>query len=244
MPGESGSRECRASRAGVRGRVRESGVRWGRECRASRESRGRESGEKNLAIWMQPPRRGAEYTIRGSLSSPPAVRRSAGSAPRRVAGSVCDGLVAPRLSGGSRDSRPRFAAEQLVPPQLRPEWRGPGAVRLSMRWDAFWLRPAERPPGVGSSVGRMPLSMRKHGGRGRLARRWMCGLVLIRVRAASEARIVKAARAVGLLAIAGVPRVGPPRSRGVLPSSPPGAEAPGLGIAEAPREGAFRSKGS
>ncbi|CAM6014446.1 unnamed protein product [Sphagnum balticum] len=150
----------------------------------------------------------------------------------------------PRLARGSRDSRLWFAAEQLVPPQLRPEWRGPGAVPPSMRWDAFWVRPAERPPGVGSSVGRIPFSMRKHGGRGRLARRWMCGLVLIRVRAASEARNVKAVRAVGLLAVAGVPRVGPPRLRGVLPSSPPGAEAPGLGIAEAPREGAFRSKGS
>lgn len=203
-----------------------------------------ESGIGSLAIWMQPPRGGAEYTIRGRFSSSPARRRSGGSAPRRVAGSVCDGLVAPRLSRGSRDSRLRFAAEQLVPPQLRPEWRGPGAVPPSMRWDAFWVRPAERPPGVGSSVGRIPFSMRKHGGRGRLARRWRCGLVLIRVRAASEARNVKAVRAVGLPAVAGVPRVGPPRLRGVLPSSPPGAEAPGLGIAEAPREGAFRSKGS
>jgi hypothetical protein len=56
--------------------------------------------------------------------------------------------------------------------------------------------------------------------------------------------ICKAVRALGLLAVAGVPRVLPPRLRGVLPSSPPGADAPGLGIAEAPRKGAFRSKGS
>ena len=59
--------------------------------------------------------------------------------------------------------------------------------------------------------------------RGRsLARRRMCGLVRIRVRAASEARILMAARTLGLLAFAGVPRVVPPRLRGVLPSSAPG----------------------
>jgi hypothetical protein len=57
-----------------------------------------------------------------------------------------------------------------------------------MRWDACWARPAERSPGVGSSVGRVLFSVPKHGGLGGLARRWMCGLVRIRVRAASEAR--------------------------------------------------------
>lgn len=56
--------------------------------------------------------------------------------------------------------------------------------------------------------------------------------------------ILKAARAPGVLAVAGVPRVVPPRLRGVLPSSPPGGVAPGPGIAEAPRKGAFRLKGS
>ena len=66
---------------------------------------------------------------------------------------------------------------------------GAGARRwLSMRWDACWARPAERSPGVGSSVGCVLFSMPKHGGRGGLPRRWMCGLVRIRVRAASEAR--------------------------------------------------------
>ena len=68
---------------------------------------------------------------------------------------------------------------------------GAGARRwLSMRWDACWARPAERSPGVGSSVGCVLFSMPKHGGRGGLPRRWMCGLVRIRVRAASEARNV------------------------------------------------------
>jgi hypothetical protein len=69
----------------------------------------------------------------------------------------------------------------------------------------------------------------------------VCGLVFICIRATSEARILKAARGIGLFAIAGIPRVVPPCLRGVLPTSPLGADAPGLGIAEAPHKGAFRS---
>jgi hypothetical protein len=115
---------------------------------------------------------------------------------------------------------------------------------LSMQWDAWWVRPAERSPGVESSVRCVLFSTPKHGGRGRLSRRWMCGLVFIRVRAASEAKNLKAAHALGLLAIAGVPWVLPPRLRGALPSSPPSANAPRLGIAEASCKGTFRSKGS
>jgi hypothetical protein len=87
--------------------------------------------------------------------------------------------------------------------------------------------------------------MRKHGGRGRLARRWICGLVPIRFRAASERRILMAARALGLLAVAGVRRVA--CRRGCAASfrvRPRGAAAPGPGIAQAPRKGAFRLKGS
>ncbi len=139
---------------------------------------------------------------------------------------------------------PRFAAEPLVPPQLRPEWRSPGAALAQYAMGCMSGAPGRACPRRGELGWVHPFSMLKHGGRGRLARRWMCGLVLIRVRAASEARNLKAARALGLLAVAGFPRVVPPRLRGVLPSSPPGADAPGLGIAEAPRKGAFRSEGS
>ena len=52
--------------------------------------------------------------------------------------------------------------------------------------------------------------------------------------------VVKAGRAAGVPAVAGGPRICPPRLPGVFPSSPPGAFAPGRGIAEAPRKGTFR----
>jgi hypothetical protein len=61
----------------------------------------------------------------------------------------------------------------------------------------------------------------------------MCGLVLIHVRATSEAKNLKAAHALGLLAIADFPRVMPSCLRGVLLSSPLGANALELNIVEA-----------
>jgi hypothetical protein len=217
----AGSRERGGSQPGVRRESAGSPPGVGCESGVRRES-GREPGEIFFAIWMQAPRRVAENTIRGSGC---VSRVACGSPPP---GSSDQGSPQKRLS------RLSSAPSGGVPVR---RW-------LSMRWDACRVRPAERSPGVGRSVGCIPFSMPKHGGRCRVARRWMCGLVPIRVRAASEARNLKAARALGSLAIAGVPRVVPPRLRCVLPSSPPGADAPGLGIAKAPRKGAFRSKGS
>jgi len=81
-------------------------------------------------------------------------------------------------------------------------------------------------------VGCILFSMRKHGKRGRLAYRWMCGLMLICVRTMSEMRNLKVACAHGLLAIVGVPQDMPSCVRDVLPSLPSDADAPKLGIME------------
>jgi hypothetical protein len=98
------------------------------------------------------------------------------------------------------------------------------------------VRSAKHSLGVESSVGCILFSMHKHGRQGRLAYRWMCGLVLICVRTVNEVRNLKVACALGLLAIASIPRVMPSRVRGVLSSLPLGADVPRLGIMEAPHK--------
>jgi hypothetical protein len=145
-------RECGA---GV-GWGRKSGVRWGRESGVGSRESGVGSGlgagvgsalgagVGSLAIWMQPRRGGAEYTLRGKFSSPPGRRRSAGSAPRRVAGSVCDGLVAPGSlvapvtpdSGSPQNSWSRLSSAPSggVPVRSRPVCDGmrSGCARRSV----------------------------------------------------------------------------------------------------------------
>ena len=177
--GRAGSRESRAlgSRAGVEGvgrAGRRAGVGWGRESGVgsalgagvgSRED-SRES-EKYFAIRMPSPPRVAENTIRGSGSTPPRLaaeqlvpRRSPPRAaePVRVAGPVCGGLAA---FGSSDPGSPQKRLSRL---SSAPSGGVPVRLWLSMRWDAFGVRPAERSPGVGSSVGCIFFSMPKHGG--------------------------------------------------------------------------------
>ena len=82
--------------------------------------------------------------------------------------------------------RRRSACRASALPRGAEPGRGAGSVCDGMHVGR--ARPSVLPPGVGSSVGCVLFSMPKHGGRGGLPRRWMCGLVRIRVRAASEAR--------------------------------------------------------